>query len=137
MTTTTEAKKDVVRGFVEAFNEGRLDGLADNYIEHDLAYPGRTTTLPDYEAKMDRLADVLPDLTLTIEELVAEGDTVVIHTTASATHEGEFYDVAPTGERLEWAVIMFARVEDGEIVEVHVLRDLLGIMKQLGKVTEE
>ena len=137
MATTIEANKDAVRGFIEAFNEGRLDRLAENYIEYDLAYPGGTSTLEDFEEKMDRLGEVLPDLTLSIEDMIAEGETVAVDLIASATHEGEFYGVEGTGERLEWALTMFMRVEDGEIVEVRVLRDLLGIMKQLGLVSEE
>ena len=137
MATTIEANKDAVRGFVEAFNEGRLDRLADDYTEYDLAYPGGKRTLEDFEEKMDRLSDVLPDLTLTIEEMIAEGEMVAVDLTASATHEGEFYGVAGTGEGLEWALTMFMHVEDGKIAEVRVLRDLLGIMKQLGLVSEE
>lgn len=125
--TITEANKDVVRGFVEALNEGRLDGLADDYTEHDLAYPGGTSTREEIEAKMAQLSEALPDLTLTIGDMVAEGDTVAVSATASATHESEFYGVEPTGEHIEWAATIFARVENGEIVEVRVLRDVLAL----------
>lgn len=129
---TLEANKRVVRAFVEALNQGRLDGLSQDYIEHDLAYPGGTSTRSDVEAKMARLAEALPDLTLTIEDMVAEGDRVAVHATASATHAGAFYGAAPTGERLEWTAMLIARVEDGVVTDVRVLRDVFGILQQLG-----
>lgn len=124
--------KAAVKAFVEGFNRGSLDGLAEDYVEHNLAYPEETQSREDLEAKMDRLGEVLPDLTLTIEEMVAEGDTVAVSATASATHQGEFYGVEATGKRIEWALTLFARVEDGTVAEIRVLRDILGIMKQLG-----
>ncbi len=135
-TSTTEANKEVVRGFVEALNQGSLEGLADDYIEHDRAYPGETSSLEEIEAKMEQLYEALPDLTLTIEDMVAEAEKVAVNATATATHEGEFYGAEPTGEQIEWAVTVFARVENEEVVEVWALRDLLGIMKQLGLVQE-
>lgn len=80
---------------------------------------------------MEQLSQALPDLTLTIEDMVAESETVAVNATATATHDGEFYGVEPTGEHIEWAVSVFARVENEEVVEVWALRDVLGIMKQL------
>lgn len=129
--STTEANKAAVRGFVEALNQGSLEGLADNYVEHDRAYPGETNSLEEVQAKMEQLSQALPDLTLTIEDMVAEGETVAVNATATATHDDEFYGVEPTGKRIEWAVTVFARVENEEVVEVWALRDVLGIMKQL------
>lgn len=130
--STTQASTEAVRDFIAALNRGHLDGLAEDYVEHDRVYPRQTSSLAEIEAKMAQLADTLPDLALTIEHMVSEGDMVAVNATATATHTGEFYGAEPTGERIEWAVTVFARVEDGTVVEVWALRDVLGIMKQLG-----
>lgn len=130
--TTTDSSKTAVREFVDRFNQGSLDGLSPAYLEHNRAYPGETVTRGDFEAKMDRLDEVLPDLSLTIEDMVAEGEKVAVSATASATHAGEFYGVSGSGKRIEWALMLIARVENGEVAELWVLRDILGIMKQLG-----
>lgn len=135
-TSTTDTNKAAVRRFVEALNRGHLDGLVDDYVEHDRAYPGATSSLEEIEAKMGRLYEALPDLRLSIEGMVAEGEKVAVNATATAAHEGEFYGAEPTGERIEWAVSVLARVENEEVIEVWALRDLLGIMKQFGLVPE-
>lgn len=129
---TSQTSKETIRRFVEALNAGRLEGLADDYVEHDLAYPGATSSRETVEAKMDQLSESLSDLTLTIEDMVAEEATVAVRAIAEATQVGEFFGAAPTDERLRWSVTLFARVEAGAVAEVHVLRDRLGIMQQLG-----
>jgi predicted ester cyclase len=128
----TEASKEAIRGFVEALNEKQLDGLADDYVEHDRAYPGGTTTLDETKAKMEQLDEALSDLSVTIDDMVAEGQKVAVSATATAIHDGEFYGVAPTGERIEWALTVFARIEDEEVAEAWILRDVFGILQQLG-----
>lgn len=81
---------------------------------------------------MDQLDGSLSDLSITIEDLVAEGEKVAVNATASAVHDGDFYGVPPTGKRIEWALTVFARLEEGAVVEAWSLRDVYGIMKQLG-----
>lgn len=134
--STTQASKAAVREFIERFNQGSLDGLADDYVEHNRAYPGETVSRDELEAKMDHLAEALPDLTLTVDDMVAEGEKVAVSATATATHAGEFYDVEATGERLEWALMLIARVENDRVAGIWVLRDVLGIMTQLGLISE-
>lgn len=130
--SSSQTSKAAVREFISALNENRLDGLAEDYVEHDRAYPGESRRLEDIEARMDQLNGSLSDLTISIEDMVTEGEKVAVNATASAIHDGDFYDVPPTGERIEWALTVFARVEEGEVVEAWSLRDVFGIMKQLG-----
>lgn len=132
--SVTEASKDAIRGFVQALNEKQLDQFADDYIEHDRAYPGGTTTLEEAEAKLEQLDKSLSNLTLTIDDLVAEGERVAVSVIATAIHDGEFYGIPPTGEQIEWAAMVFARIEGGEVVEAWILRDVFGILQQLGVI---
>jgi predicted ester cyclase len=79
--------------------------------------------------------NAVPDLTYTVVDQVAEGDKVVTRYTASGTHQGEFFGVAPTGNRIEMSGIQVDRFdESGKLVEEWAQYDLLGAMRQMGAV---
>ena len=79
----------------------------------------------------------MPDLTYTVDDQVAEGDKVVSRYTATGTHQGEFFGVAATGNRIEMSGIQIDRFdESGKMVEEWPEYDLLGAMKQMGAVPE-
>jgi predicted ester cyclase len=82
--------------------------------------------------------NAVPDLTYTVEDQVAEGDEVVSRYTATGTHRGEFFGVAPTGNRIEMSGIQIDRFdeESGKMVEEWPEYDLLGAMRQMGVVPE-
>ncbi len=58
-----------------------------------------------------------PDLTIAVEDVMAEGDKVTARVTMRGTHSGEFQGIAPTGKRVEVKAIDMFRIEDGKIVE--------------------
>jgi len=80
------------------------------------------------------LRTVFPDLHFTMEELVAEGDTVVGRVTMSGTHQGPFMGIAPTGRSVRQAQVHFVRFRDGKGIEHRAVRDDLGMMQQLGVI---
>ena len=83
------------------------------------------------------LRNAFPNLSCTIEEQVAEGEKVVSRWTVRGTHQGEFFGVAPTGNRVEFTGIQIDRFdESGKIVEERAEFDLLGAMRQVGAVPE-
>ena len=59
---------------------------------------------------------------------------MVTRYTVSGTHQGEFFGVGATGERITMSGIMIDRLEDGKMVEEWPEYDLLGVMRQLGAV---
>ena len=129
--------KAVIRRMVEAFNRGNL-GLADelvsgNYVWHG---PGGTDVRgPEgfkQVASMYRTA--FPDASLTIEDIIAEGDKVVIRWTARGTHQCELMGVAPSGRRVTVPGITISQVVDGKIVEEWETFDQLGMFQAIGTV---
>jgi steroid delta-isomerase-like uncharacterized protein len=58
-----------------------------------------------------------PDLSITVEDVMAEGDRVAARITMRGTHRGEFQGIAPTGKRVEVRAIDMFRISDGKIVE--------------------
>jgi steroid delta-isomerase-like uncharacterized protein len=75
-----------------------------------------------------------PDLHLTIEDLIAEGDKVVVRFTARGTHQGDLMGVAPTGKEVTVTGISIVRIAEGKIVEEWENFDALGMMQQIGAV---
>jgi predicted ester cyclase len=75
-----------------------------------------------------------PDLHLTIEDLIAEGDKVASRDTNSGTHRGAFMGVAATGKAVTYNETFIARFAAGRIVESWAIVDALSLMRQLGLV---
>ena len=79
----------------------------------------------------------MADLSCTVEEQVAEGEKVVSRWRLCGTHRGEFFGVAPTGNRVEFTGIQIDSFEEsGKIVEERAEFDLLGAMRQMGAIPE-
>jgi predicted ester cyclase len=77
------------------------------------------------------LRAAFPNLRLTVEEMVSEGDRVSVRFTARGTHQGEFWGVPPTGSRVAWEVISIVRVAGGKIAERWSQSDVAGLRRQL------
>ena len=76
----------------------------------------------------------LSDINLTVEETIAEGDTVVARWTASARHSGDLRGIPPTNKRLTLRGVAIYRFERDRMVELWAYQDRLGLMQQLGVI---
>ncbi len=137
----SEQNKDIVRRlFEELWNKGNLS-VADelftlNYDHHDPSTPdvGRG---PESEKKRATLyRPAFPDLRLTIEDTIAEGERVVIRWSCRGTHKGDLSGIAPTGKQFTISGVSIARIAGGKMAEGWVNWDALGLMQQLGVVPE-
>ncbi len=77
------------------------------------------------------LRAAFPDLRLTVEEMVSEGDRVSVRCTARGTHQGELWGVPSTGSRVAWEVISIVRVAGGKIAECWSQSNVAGLRQQL------
>jgi steroid delta-isomerase-like uncharacterized protein len=129
--------KNIVRRFYdEVWGRGNLDVadeiFASNYVRHDLR-PGNPT--PGPEGQKQIAADfraAFPDLTFTVEFMVAEVDFVVARWTIRGTHKGYWGKVPPTGKYAKFSGVNIFRIVGGKVVEIWNHRDDLGLMQQLG-----
>ena len=79
-----------------------------------------------------------PDLSFSVEDVLADGDKVVTRWTGRGTHQGEIEEFGPpTGKQIEIKGITIHRLEDGKIVEEWERYDNLSVMQQLGLVPEQ
>lgn len=128
-----EENKEIVRRYLNAFNERDRDALsellAEGVVEH-----GIHEELHGFDEIWDFLQahfDTFPDYSGTTEAMIAEGDTVAVRYTVSGTHTGEYRDVEPTGHEVRWTGMVMYRIEDGEIAEIWLEEDRLGLLEQL------
>jgi steroid delta-isomerase-like uncharacterized protein len=130
-----EENKAVVRRFVdEVINQGN-DAALEELIADDCDIVGALAIGrgPDIFRHVFRLMRAaFPDFHLAIEEMVGEGDTVVLRVIESGTHRGTFLGVAPTGKACAWGGVNIVRVADGKLVRSWGMRDQLGLLRQLG-----
>ena len=75
-----------------------------------------------------------PDTHFTVEDMIAEGDKVVVRLNMSATHYGAFMGLPPTGKHVRFTGIDIIRITDGKLVERWAQTDMLGMLQQLGIV---
>jgi steroid delta-isomerase-like uncharacterized protein len=75
-----------------------------------------------------------PDLVFTIEDLLADGDKVIVRWSCAGTHRGELMGIPATGKRTTTSGISISRFEGGKVVEEWVRWDALGWLQQLGVV---
>ena len=137
----SEQNKNAVRRlFEEVWNKGYVpvadELFAPTYTHHDSSTPdvGRG---PESEKKRVSLyRNAFPDLRLTIEDLIAEGETVMARWSCRGTHKGDLNGIAPTGKQFTISGVSIARFASGKMVEGWVNWDALGLMQQLGVVPE-
>jgi predicted ester cyclase len=75
-----------------------------------------------------------PDLHFTIEDLIAEGDKVVVRNSVTGTHQGEYMGIPPTGKAVTYNEIFIARFVNGRVAEAWEVVDVLAQMRQLGVI---
>ena len=132
-----ESNKALVRRFYEeVWNRGNVEIadkiFAENYARHDLR-PGNALPGPAGQKKI--AADfraAFPDLRMTIDLIVAEGDMVAARWTTEGTNMGHWGDVPPTDKHARFSGVNIFRIAQGKVVELWNHRDDLGVMQQLG-----
>ncbi len=141
---STEQNKSIVRRYIEeVLNQGNVD-VADEIIA--VGYVGRSCTYGSEQERsgLDRIKQfageqrtAAPDWHITIEEMIAEGDKVVVRAFGSGTPQ-RVYSRMPAeavGKRITVPWIAIYRLEKGKIVEAWVLGDRLGVLQQAGVIS--
>jgi steroid delta-isomerase-like uncharacterized protein len=131
------ANKRTIRDYyATVLNQGdvaRLDGITvADYVEHD-PLPGQGSGREGLKRKVEMLRDALASH-YTIEEIVAEGETVAVRWTSTGIHRGEILGIPATGRTFSIAGVDFHLMRDGLMAEHWHVVDQLGFLQQLGIV---
>lgn len=125
------------RWFEEVVNGGNLD-LADRLLAPDyvLYFPGVPGPIDGegHKQLVMMFRNAFPDWHESVDDVIAEGDRVVIRVTGSGTHQGEFQGIPPTSRQVTATGVGIGRIENGRIAEAWAAYDALGMMRQLGVV---
>ena len=117
---SVEENKAVVLRAFEEINRGDLDA-ASGYVAPDLALNGEQIGREAYKRRDEAMRAAFPDLRYDIEDLVAEGDTVVARWRMTGTHEGDLagptMSVPPSGRRIDLWGMSLCRIEGGMVTE--------------------
>jgi steroid delta-isomerase-like uncharacterized protein len=128
---TLELNKSITRRvYEEGLNQGRFEvPYSADFVGHG----GRSTfTHADGMAETKGWRAAFPDLKITVDKQVAEGDLVAVRWTARGTNTGAGNGIPATGRAVEITGTTLFRIADGRIAEEWTSADSLGLMKQLG-----
>jgi steroid delta-isomerase-like uncharacterized protein len=135
---SAEENKEIVRRFWGVWEEGNI-GLVDelvgpDYVNHSPGMPNQPQGPEGIKAVVNMFRAGMPDLRVVIEDVIAEGDKVMMRYRIEGTHEGELFGVPPTGRRVSIESITVERVSGGMIREHWRVTDTLDMMQQLGAI---
>ena len=129
-------KSIVRRMYEEVWNNRRLE------VASELIAPSHAVQLWDmadsgigpeaYARNVTQLVRAFPDLKLTVMDMIAENDKVVVFWNISGTHNGEFRRIAPTGKKISIDGITINHLANGKIIDSYVSWDMLETLEQLG-----
>lgn len=137
---STEANKALVRRFYdEMLTRHRLDAAAElfteDYVDHDPGnIAGEPAGAPGARQEVAVFTTAFPDFSVTVEDLLAEGDRVCARVIARGTHRGDLMGIPPTGKPVTITGTQVWRIKDGKLAEGWLEIDRLGMLQQLGVV---
>ncbi len=120
---SVDENKAIVQRQIEAFNQQNLDAF-DELATPELAQRFKDITRQGYAT--------FEGHHITVTDMIAENDKVVVRVTTRGGHSGEFEGIPPTGKQWTNTGVLFYRLAHGKIVEFDALFDVLGHLKQLG-----
>jgi steroid delta-isomerase-like uncharacterized protein len=142
MSTDQEtSNKAAVRRFSDAANTGDAELISktiDELVAPDaqirIPVPIEATGAQALKEVFARLHRAYPDLHITIEDLIEEGDKVVSRNTVTGTHQGEYMGLPPTGKSVTYNEIFIGRFVNGRVAETWGVVDVLSQLRQLGAI---
>src|SRR3954470_17628248 len=144
--TTEEQNADLVRSWYEGvWNQRDLDLiddiLAKDYVRYRAGIPfNNETGTADDRAFVEMITSEFPDVKFSIEDLLVDGDKVAVRTITTGTQMGPMVDMgdAPATERqMSRENLAIWRIECGKLAEQWIVQDNLGMLRQLGVITQD
>lgn len=121
----------VERFYDEVINERRLE-VIDELISDDFVHNGEHRGRVGQRAVYEAFLSSFPDLKSEVLEIFASGGKVAVHRRWTATHQGAFNGIAPTGRPVDFQSMAMITIRNGQIAEYHGVLDLFTAMQQIG-----
>jgi steroid delta-isomerase-like uncharacterized protein len=135
-----ETNKAIARRFSQIWGGGDLH-IVDELASSEMVlyypfFPEPIKGIIAFKEILTRFRATFGDGDMQITDVIAEGDRVVLRWRFSATHQGEFLGIPPSGKRLTWTGITVNRIVNGKIAEEEGEEDMAGLFRQLGILPE-
>ena len=138
--STEENARTIRRIYDELWNERKLEVADDVIAEGATNYDTGLAPMPfgpeEMKGTIRMVTAAFPDNRHEVDEVMVDGDRVMLRCTLTGTHEGPFMVIPPTGRKIEVTEIHIYRLVNGKAVEHRVGRDDLGAMRQLGVIAD-
>ncbi len=123
------------RWFEEVWNNRRREAIAElshpSATTYGLAEGATAVGIEQFLPFYDRFIATFPDMLITVEDVIGEGDKTAIRLTATGTHKGDAMGIPPTNKKVTFSGIILVRWKDGKIIEAWNEFDAWGMMQQL------
>ncbi|HEY0072005.1 MAG TPA: ester cyclase [Chloroflexia bacterium] len=126
---------EVYRRVFDAVNggdEAALDDLLTEGVVDNNPIPGQEPGIAGFKQWMRYVRTAFPDVHVTVEDTLSQGDRVAGRVTWRGTHEGPLAGVAASGKPVQFTAIHIVRFENGKAAEWWGVADLLGALQQIG-----
>ncbi|WP_026928741.1 ester cyclase [Glycomyces tenuis] len=139
MTTTSATNQAAYQRLHDATNRRDLELISrtvDEVFHPDAVFhvrgPVGATAPEAVKGAWAMLRRVFPDIQVTIEDTITEGDKIVFRTTVTGTHQGEYRGLAATGKTITYDEMFIIRFSEGRVAEVWGIVDVFSQLQQLG-----
>jgi steroid delta-isomerase-like uncharacterized protein len=134
------SNRDLSNRFIEEVINGRKLSLIDETVAEDFVYIdstiGTVKGRDSLKEMLTRMFSSFPDLVWTVEQYISEGDTLVTHYSVTGTQDGEYRSIPAMHKKITVQGVSINKIIDGKLAETRMLRDDLGLMRQLGVIPE-
>lgn len=134
--STQEANKQLCRDYFQAFLKSDeawwTKHIAPDFRRHDPGLPFEVVGPGGVKQLAEALHPGIPDMELPIEDVIAEGEKVLVRLRVKGTHAGDLMGVPATGAKIDIGVLDLFQIRDGKLIEHWALLDNLGLLRQIG-----
>ncbi len=129
------------RWFEEVWNKRREDAIDEMFAEDGIANGLNDAKgnpirgVEGFKTLHRAFLSAYPNLQITVEDVITEGDKIAARCTVKATHEGEGLGIAPTNQPIEFTGLTIVKLKDGKIVEAWNEFDFMKMYSQVGALT--
>lgn len=120
-----EQNKTLFKRYVDEVYHKRNVAFIDEFLDPNLV---------EHREDIYAFLGAFPDLHVTVEDLIAEGDKIVGRVTLTGTHQGELMGIPATGKKVSFSEILIGRISNGKVVELWEVGDTMTMMQQLGVI---
>ena len=140
LANTLDNNKEIARRFIQAWSAGGLEVVdelvAPNFTVFYSHFPAPVQGAEGFKAILAQTYSSFPDIQVTVNEVIGEGDQVVVHWTYRGTHQhGEVLGARPTGKQVQVAGMTIYRIRNDKVLEERGVVDNFSLAVQIGAIS--